>query len=218
MDFSIPTESPLPRTAHTSHPWRIHELIPEFRLEDVWPLPTPGGPDDFPSLVAMIVSGDVSRSSSCLARSLFAIRSVLGKLFGWDGAGSEDATLLARVPADLRERRPAPSFRALPFTSLYLTKDEFAAELANRTMHGVLHLGWVSDGRGGYRGQMAILVKPNGVFGAAYMAAIRPFRHMIVYPALIKDWERVWRRRDTVRVREPSNATAAPADQIRQGG
>ena len=31
----------LPATAHTSRPWRIHELTPDFQLEDVWALPTP---------------------------------------------------------------------------------------------------------------------------------------------------------------------------------
>jgi hypothetical protein len=30
----------LPDTAHTSRPWRIHELTGDFRLEDVWALPT----------------------------------------------------------------------------------------------------------------------------------------------------------------------------------
>ncbi|MDF2703344.1 MAG: hypothetical protein K0S10_2290, partial [Rubrobacteraceae bacterium] len=29
----------LPNTAHTSRPWRIHELTRDFRLEDVWALP-----------------------------------------------------------------------------------------------------------------------------------------------------------------------------------
>jgi hypothetical protein len=48
----------LPNTAHTSRPWRIHELAPDFRLEDVWALPTPGGPDDLPRLVSAIFSGD----------------------------------------------------------------------------------------------------------------------------------------------------------------
>lgn len=37
----------LPDTAHTSRPWRIHEVAPDFEVEDVWALPTPGGPDDF---------------------------------------------------------------------------------------------------------------------------------------------------------------------------
>ena len=59
-------------------------------------------------------------------------------------------------------------------------------------MHGVMHVGWVPDGHGGYRGQMAVLVKPNGRFGAAYMAAIRPFRHLIVYPPLMRLIERKW--------------------------
>ena len=41
----------LPNTAHTSRPWRIHELTRDFRLEDVWALPTPGGPDDLARVV-----------------------------------------------------------------------------------------------------------------------------------------------------------------------
>lgn len=39
---------------------------------------------------------------------------------------------------------------------------------------------------------MAVLVKPNGRFGAAYMAAIKPFRHLIVHPALMRAIERDW--------------------------
>ena len=86
-----------------------------------------------------------------------------------------------------------PEFRALPFSSLYLTDDEWAGEIANRTMHGVMHLGWVPDGEGGYRGQMAVLVKPNGRFGEAYMAAIRPFRHRVVYPPMLRELGHRWR-------------------------
>jgi hypothetical protein len=67
-------------------------------------------------------------------------------------------------------------------------------EIANQTVHGVLHLGWVPDDAGGYRGQMAVLVKRNGLLGAAYMAAIAPFRHLIVYPKMLRDIERAWGR------------------------
>ena len=59
-------------------------------------------------------------------------------------------------------------------------------------MHGVLHLGWVEDGAGGYRGQMAVLVKPNGRLGQVYMTAITPFRHLIVYPRMLRDIARAW--------------------------
>jgi hypothetical protein len=97
-----------------------------------------------------------------------------------------------RLPADLRGTRPRSGLRGLPFSPLYLLDDEWAAEIANRTMHGVLHLGWVPDHSGGYHGQMAILVKPNGLLGISYMAAIRPFRHLIVYPALLRQTGRAW--------------------------
>ena len=60
-------------------------------------------------------------------------------------------------------------------------------------MHGVIHIGWVPNGAGGYRGQMAVLVKRNGLFGTAYMAAIKPFRRVIVYPSMMRDIEQEWR-------------------------
>jgi hypothetical protein len=40
---------------------------------------------------------------------------------------------------------------------------------------------------------MAVLVKPNGLFGTAYMAAIAPFRHLVVYPALMRAIGQRWR-------------------------
>jgi len=187
----------LPRTAHTSLPWRIHELTPEFRLEDVWALPTPGGPGDFPRLVQVFAADSPSRASSRAADALWAIRWKIGELLGWDrpdaGIGSRVGTLRDRLPADLRDAPRGPSLGALPFSPLYLIGNEFAAEIANRTMHGVLHLGWVPDlAEGGYRGQMAVLVRPNGRLGTAYMAAIRPFRHLIVYPAMMRQIELAW--------------------------
>src|SRR3954447_15640489 len=156
----------LAHTEHTSRPWRIHEIAPGFRVEDVWALPTPGGPDDFPRLVELLASIDLSNSSSPVVRALFEVRWKVGELFGWDGDhGAADAhgpTLRDRLPADLRDSPAALTSSSLPFAPLYVTDEEAAAEAANKTMHGVLHIGWVPDGSGGYRGQMAVLVKPNG--------------------------------------------------------
>jgi Protein of unknown function (DUF2867) len=189
----------LPDSAHTSRACRIHELTRDFGVEDVWALPTPGGQDDFPRLVQGIASGDPSQSPSRAARTLWAIRWKVGEPLRWDGpdAGldSRVPTLRDRLPVDLREAPSGPDFDALPFNSLYLIDDEWAAEIANRTMHGVMHIGWVPDGTGGYRGQMAVLVKPNGLLGAGYMAAIKPFRHLIVYPAMMREMGRNWRAR-----------------------
>jgi hypothetical protein len=185
----------LPNSAHTSRPWRIHEITPDFRLEDVWELPGRGGPDDFSRLVHGFASADPSKNSSAAVGALWAIRWKLGKLLGWDGAdaglGSRVPTLRERLPADLRDAPSGPDFDSLPFTSLYLLDDEWAAETANRTVHGVMHIGRVPDATGGFRTQMAVLVKPNGLFGAGYMAAIRPFRRLIVYPGMMRRIERL---------------------------
>ena len=172
------------------------------RLWGVWrgrrhgALPWVGGPDDFPRLVELVASFDPSRSSS-VVRVLVGLRRKLGDLLGWDGPqaglGSRVPTLRERLPADLLDGPCGPSSSVLPFTSLYLTEEEWAAEVANQTVHGVLHIGRIPVGEGRYRAQMAILVKPNGLLGTAYMAAIRPFRYLIVYPAILGEVERKWR-------------------------
>jgi hypothetical protein len=189
------TSSRLPRGAHTSRPWRIHEYTRDFHVEDVWALPTPGVEGDFPALIRGATTLDPEESSSRAVRALFALRWKIGGLLGWDdegaGLGTRVPTLSDRLPVELRETAPPPH-SSLPFTPLYLLEDEYAAEIANRTVHGVLHLGWVPSPDGGYRGQMAVLVKRNGLFGAAYMTAIAPFRYLIVYPTMIREIEREW--------------------------
>ncbi|MFE9563043.1 DUF2867 domain-containing protein [Streptomyces sp. NPDC006487] len=189
----------LPTTAHTDRPWRIHEIAGDFQVEDVWALPTPGGPDDLERLVSQFANGKGDPVPSVVGRALFAIRWKLGALFGWDkpadGLEGRVTTLRDRLPADLREGPRGPDLGSVPFTSVYQTHDEWAAETANRTVHGVMHISWVPDGTGGYHGQMAVLVKPNGLLGAVYMAGIKPFRYLGVYPALIRGIGREWRTR-----------------------
>lgn len=111
---------------------------------------------DLRGAVDHFTRSDFSRSSSAAVRFLFALRRRLGELLGLDDQ---------------------------PFTVLYETDDEWAAETVNKTVHGILHLGQLPDGTV----QLAILVKPNGLLGQAYMLAIRPFRHLIIYPQLLRE-------------------------------
>ncbi|MET9645387.1 DUF2867 domain-containing protein [Streptomyces syringium] len=188
----------LPRTAHTDRPWRIHEIAHDFTVEDVWALPTPGGPDDLVWLVRQLADGMRGgvTGDGLVSRALFAVRWKLGALLGWDkpgaGVGTRQPSLRDRMPADLRDGPRGPDLGSSPFTSLYQRDDEWAAEMGNKTVHAVMHIGWVPDGSGGYRGRMAVLVKPNGLFGTLYMAAIKPFRYTGVYPALIRSIGREW--------------------------
>ena len=187
----------LPEAAHTAQPWLVHEIAGDFPVEDVWELPAPGGgPDDFPVLLSAFDSDGLRKDATPPTKALFWLRFKLGALLRLDkrssGLGTRVSSLRERLPEDLREATPAN--QVSEFTVLYERGNERAMEIANGTVHAILHLGWVPDGRGGWHGQLAVLVKPNGRFGAAYMQAIKPFRHLIVYPALGRSWERHWRR------------------------
>ncbi|MEU0566927.1 DUF2867 domain-containing protein [Nonomuraea sp. NPDC005983] len=191
----------LPKTAYTSHPWRIHELTSDFSVEDVWSFRTPGaGPGDFPTmLAAMRATGGLAKQPWS-SRFLFAVRWKLGALLGWDkssaGVGGRVASLRDRLPSDVRDAPRGPDDERMPLKAVYELDMECARELANKTVHTVMHLGWVQGANGDHELRMAVLVKPNGWFGRLYMAAIAPFRYLIVYPALTRRWEQAWRDRD----------------------
>ena len=202
----------LPNAAHETRPWRIRAIAPDFRVEDVWALPARGGAQDFDSLITLIMSLNPSRGGSFPARVLWKTRDLLGKWFGLgrtsrtgdreEEPGSElpipgntETSLTDRLPEDLRNTTADLHFPPGPFNPVYRTDNEFAAEVSNRTVHGVLHLAWVDQGDNRYEGQMAVYVKPRGLFGAAYMAFIKPFRLLIVYPSLMRLIQREWSRR-----------------------
>jgi hypothetical protein len=198
-----------------SHPWRIREVVPDFTLEDVWALPVEGGAEEFPALLETIASLDPAESDSRATRALWRLRDLLGAWFGIgrtsfrdDGAadppvgelpipGDAETSLAKRLPEDLRGTAADDDLTGhSPFSPLYRTDLEAAAEISNQTVHGVMHLAWVDRGAGRYQGQMAVYVKPRGRFGWGYMELIKPFRHWIIYPALLRQLERAWRRRD----------------------
>ena len=186
---------------HTRRPWRIHELAPDFRVEDVWAFRTPGaGPGDFPVMLAAL-RAQAGRADSTVVRFLFDVRWKLGALLGWEdpgqGLGGRVESLRDRLPPDLRQDGAGAPVRSTPFTTVYELPDESATELANGTVHAICHLGWVPTDEGDYQLRMAALVKPNGLQGRLYMAAIQPFRHLIVYPALTRRWESAWAERDS---------------------
>jgi hypothetical protein len=202
MAYGLIENGRVPNSVQLSRPWRIHEIVPDFTLEDVWSLPVEGGRDEFPRLLELAGSLDPSHSDSAATRFLWRLRDRIGAWFDLGrisvpvGAaapkpklpipGTDETSLADRLPADLRGSAAGQDFGSLPFRPLYRTDREAAAEISNQTVHGVAHLAWVEQGDGRYRGQMAVYVKPRGRFGHAYMAAIKPFRYLIVYPALMR--------------------------------
>ena len=191
--------SPLPASAHTERPWRIHEIAPDFDIEDVWALPMQGGRDDLASIVEWFLGLD-EKDDPVVNRLLMAIRLKLGALLGLDdeksGTNGRVRSLRDRLPADLVAGPTGPNVSYKPFQPVYLTDREWVAEIANQTCHALVHFGWVPDGDDRWHAQMTVLVKPNGTFGRAYMAFIKPFRYLIVYPAFLRNLDRRWARRE----------------------
>jgi len=210
MPYGLRESGRLPNSAHESRPWRIREIVPDFTLEDVWALPAEGDAEDFPKLLEMVGTLSPANSDSRATRFLWELRDRLGEWFGLgrindptggssDASaaelmipGTDETSLAERLPADLRNTTWNEDFGSLPFTPLYRTDVEAAAEVSNQTVHGVAHVAWVDQGEGRYQGQMAVYVKPRGRFGQGYMALIKPFRYLIVYPALMRQFERAW--------------------------
>ena len=94
----------LPNSDHESRPWRIAEIAPDFRLEDVWALPAQGGAEDFGAFLEVMASLDPAHRESASTRVLFSRRNRVGGWFGWDEAarelaipGNAETTLSARL-------------------------------------------------------------------------------------------------------------------------
>jgi hypothetical protein len=192
----------LPIAEHAAHPWAIAQIAPDFGLIDAWALPAEGGRDGFDDLLKIMAALDGASAESPLTRALFRVRFQLGAWFGWDDVarhlpvpGCAETTLSQRLPVSLRGSATGLDLSPAGFTPLYRTGDEWAGELSNGTVHAVLHLAWVEQGQDLYRGQMGVYVKPRGKLGATYMALIRPFRHLVVYPALMRQIGRAWQAR-----------------------
>jgi Protein of unknown function (DUF2867) len=205
----------LPNSVHEAHPWVITRIAPDFRLLDAWALPVHGGPDDFGTFLDVMGAADPVHEGASLSRFLFWVRLRLGEWFGWDDAGKKqpipgcaETSLRARLPGELQGSAEGTAISATMrrvaggFAPVYRTADEAAAEISNGTVHGVLHLAWVPEGGGRYRAQMGVYVKPRGPLGQAYLAFIGPFRHLVVYPALMRQIARAWQ------ARTPENTSA----------
>jgi hypothetical protein len=206
----------IPRAEHEAHPFLIREIAPDFELLDAWRLPAQGTREEFADLLAIFAREPATDGPSA-SGALFWLRRQIGALLRWDEArelpipGCTETSLRARLRGDLLAApsgaldsdagAPEPNGGATGFATVFRTDGEWAAEISNSTVHGVLQVAWVPLGNGAYAGQLGVYVKPRGLLGRAYLAAIAPFRHLIVYPALMRRVELAWKQRPDGRTR-----------------
>src|SRR5262245_20824690 len=137
-----------------------------FRVLDTWTLPvTLGAHGGFDDLVDLFVANGFATDGR-VANALFRIRFALGRLLRWDDPASG----------------PRPVYRRA---------DDAMFAIRNKTVDARIRLR--AEGGDGVR--MDILVKDVSRWTGAYLALIRPFRHRVVYPALLARIERRWNQR-----------------------
>ena len=178
-------------------PLHAHELLADVPLHDVWQVELPdGGAEVTLDDVRPLLSAEELQSLNAGVRGLFALRSALGKLFGWDDAAPRaqphPRSYLTRVPAEhLQRSREKPGTRDGPFTLLYAHASEAVSEVINDTVHAFSVLA-LAPQPGGHRLFWAIHVAPVGRITGLYMRLIDPFRHHVVYPAVLQHVHAAW--------------------------
>jgi len=130
-------------------------------------------------------------------RALFALRSLLGRVFRWDGPVSEPQgwSFQTRLTeADRQQSIVEPGTLDGPFSVLYVHQREAVNEIRNSTVHAFLV--WALEpAPNGYQLFWAIHVLPVSAWTKPYLALIDPFRRWLVYPALLRRIHEGWCRR-----------------------
>jgi len=204
MSSQSPEGKRIDTADHHDPEWHINEVAKDFQLIDAWKLPVAGSFEEFPELTELFLSLDFADDEGSKATQLlFEVRFRLGAILGWDDEvlaqpipGCEETSLRDRLPAELKATVAGLDDSGTDFQAVYQTENESVLELSNSTVHAALHLAWVKAEGATYVGQMGIYVKNRGKLGQLYMPAIAPFRHYIVYPALMRRLGPLWEQRE----------------------
>jgi hypothetical protein len=181
-------------------PLRAHQFLDGVPLHDVWAV-------DLPSPRAGITLDEFLRvaherlfTPTPVARGLLQLRFLVGRLFGWDRprpSTRATPTFADRLTDADRARSLAPA--GVPvgpnglFRVVYRFENERLDEVINRTVHAAA-LSALVETANGYRFYFAVYVRSVGRLTPVYMAAIDPFRKLIVYPSLLSSVRANWDR------------------------
>ena len=184
----------LSNTVQTSRPWRIHgsprtsgsRMCGHCRLRAVRTTSSARASDRLQRPVARL-SPLGARALGDTVEGRRAAR--VGQRGRWlRGADAPRAVAGGSARRSLRPRLRRPSLHLALSARRRVGGGDRESDYARRDPR---RLGSGRDGRLPWRAGR--LRKPNGLLGTGYMAAIRPFRHLIVYPQMLRQIARAWR-------------------------
>jgi hypothetical protein len=177
-------------------PLRVHDFLAGVPLHDVWiiDLPLPQKRSSITLAEFFKIAGARPFSLSPVVRGLVNTRLFVGRLFGWDrepAATAWESFARRLTPADLSRSLVTPGTPEGPFRVVYRFENEQLLEIINRTAHAAA-LSALIETATAYRFYFAVYVRNVSRLTPLYMAAIDPFRKLIVYPSLMRSVRTTW--------------------------
>jgi hypothetical protein len=174
-----------------------HGFLQDVPLHDAFVLDLPGGGkgrtmNDIRAVFSLEAAMKVNR----VVATLFELRFAAGRLLGWDRQSRQlepDSYLHRLDAADRADSLIAPGTPDGPFRLVHLLPGESLVEMQNATVHAFLCQA-LRESDSGYRYYWGVYVKPVSRFTPLYMGLIKPFRHWIVYPAMLRMIKQGWMR------------------------
>jgi hypothetical protein len=161
----------VPREQFRSLSLEVHGILSDVPLHDVTVVDLPGGGAGRTiSDVRALLARENVRAANPIVRGLFALRALLGRLFGWDSGRHmhQETSSIHRLSSDIKRRSALPP-GALdgPFRVLYVLERESLAEVRNATVHAFL-ASVLTETLCGYRLYWAVYRDPGGAVPAAH--------------------------------------------------
>jgi Protein of unknown function (DUF2867) len=179
-------------------PLRAHQFLTGAPLHDVWAIDLPSPRTGIMLDEFLRVASERIYAPTPVVRGLLDLRLLIGRLFAWDRprtSAQAAPTFSDRLTDADRARSITPAgVREGPgglFRVVYRFDNEKLVELINRTVHAAA-LSALVETANSYRFYFAVYVRSVGWWTPLYMAAIDPFRKLIVYPSLLRSVRANW--------------------------
>jgi hypothetical protein len=175
-----------------------HSFLRDVPLHDTFAIDLPGGGQGRTMCdIRALLPAETAIKANLLVAALFTLRFFVGRILGWDANRDEldrDSYLHRLGAEDRAQALITPGTPDGPFRLLQMLPRESVCEVQNATVHAFLCQALQEEGSG-YRLYWGIYVKPVSRFTPVYMALIKPFRHLVVYPAILNRLRKAWIQR-----------------------
>lgn len=180
-------------------PFRVHSFLAGIPMRTQEHIELNGGRPGMTlkEIIAVIgFGGEAEIEVGPVTNALFRLRTLIGRLLGWDEANElvETVSYVSRLTADDRGRSlVTPGHPAGISRILYQFENEMLGEIINRTVHCFWVLASESSARG-YSLFLAVYVKKLNWFTPIYMALVSPLLNWIIYPSMTKGIRQRWEK------------------------